>query len=229
MQTKTSYRALKWTLFMGLAASLASACVVTSGDGDDDDVTIDGGDGNTGNTGNKSGSGGKGGSSTGGKGGSGGSATAGTTSMAGAGGDGDDYEPGLCFSDDPVPTEVPSCDPKAGDGNVATDCLACLKARCCDAWQTCYGQNPASACGWGAKFEDNGQFDCIVACFEENNDGVAEEDDILADCDGMCLNQCVNEDFTNTETQALVACALNGADDEVEGDDCHDQCFPPPM
>lgn len=223
MQTKSSYRALKWTLFMGLAASLASACVVSTGDGDDNDFPIDGGDGGTKNTaGTKATGGTKAGTNTGGTAAGTGGTSAGTAGTGTAGtmtgeGGGDSYEPGLCFSDSPVPSSLPSCTPKDGDGNVATDCLACLKASCCDEWQTCYGSEPTSACGWGATPEANGQFDCIVACWETTNDGVTSPEVILADCDAMCLNQCSNEDFTNDDTGALVACGRES---------CNDQCFP---
>ena len=88
MQTKSSYRVLKWTLLLGGLASLVSACVVTSGDGN---ISGDGGEsGTTTDTAGKSSTAGTGGSSsTAGKtnsAGTGGSATAGTGSSAGGDG-----------------------------------------------------------------------------------------------------------------------------------------------
>lgn len=225
MQTK-SYRALKWTLFMGMAASLASACVVSTGDGDDDPISVDGGEGGTNNntSGTKNTGGTKAGTSSGGtsagtsSAGAAGAGTAGTAGTGEGGGGGEGYEPGLCYSDSPTPTSVPSCAPKAGDGDVNVDCKACLKASCCEEWQTCYGSEPTSACGWGSTPTADGQFDCILGCWAELNDGVMSEADVLAECDSMCLNQCSNEDFTNDETGVLVACGRRS---------CNDQCFPP--
>jgi hypothetical protein len=227
MQTKSSYRALKWTLFMGLAGSLASACIVSSGDGDDDDVSVDGGDGGTNNTsGTKNTGGTKAGSSAGGS--SAGTATAGTTAMAGAGGEVSTYVPGACESDLKTPSMLPSCDSKPDDN----ECGACLKMNCCDALQACYGTEPTSACGYGATSdEDPGQFDCIRACYERDNDGVKLEQDIIQDCGAECLNQCQDEAGVNDDTLDLMGCALNGADDDPDkgDDDCHAVCFPPPM
>jgi hypothetical protein len=231
MQTKSSHRALKWTLFMGLAASLASACVVSTGDGDDDPIKIDGGESGTNSTsGTKNTGGTKAGSSNGGGGASAGTTTtAGTTSGGGEGGGGSDYTPGLCEEAMPVPTEVPSCDPKAGDGEVAVDCKACLKARCCSEWQTCNGNSPTSACAWGPTEKDVGQFDCIRDCYttEKTADPNKDDDDILAECDGKCLLQCSNEDFINQDTVVLEGCAFAGPDEEpFTDDDCALQCFP---
>jgi hypothetical protein len=233
MQTKSSYRALKWTLFMGIAATLASACVVSTGDGDDDDVSIEGGDGGTNNTSGTANTGGtKAGNSTGGT--SAGTSTAGTGGSGNAGamggeGGGTGYEPGLCEEDMPLPTELPSCEPKAGDGMVATDCLACLKARCCSEWKTCYGSNPTSACGWGPTEQAEGQFDCKRTCYtrEKKADPNKDDDDILAGCDGECLLQCSNEDFVNQDVVVLEGCAWAGPDeDPFTADDCALQCFP---
>jgi hypothetical protein len=229
MQTK-SYRALKWTLFMGMAATLASACVVSTGDGDDNDVTIEGGDGGTNNTsgtntgGSKAGSSGSGGTTAG-------TSTAGTSS-GGTGGDGgsdaDPDYPGVCDSSLKEPTVVnaAACD-VANDDN---DCGACLKMKCCDPFKACYGKEPTSACGYGpSPADDLGQFDTILECYDAENDGIQTLAEILEICEPMSRNQCADTDeFANEDTMALVSCALNGADDEPTGtDDCRDVCFPP--
>lgn len=229
MQTKTSYRTLKWTLFMGLAATLASGCVVSTGDGSDDDVKIEGGD-NTGNTGNK---GGKGGTSAGMGGSNGG--TGGTENPGGSGGDGggpvtDPDYPGVCDSSLDTPSEIDpvgACTANDADN----DCGACLKQKCCDTFAACYGKNPTSACGYGpSPSNDLGQFDALLNCYDEKNDGVLTIDEILLECDAEALNQCAaTDDFLNEDTMDLVACALNGEDDDPDAgnDDCRDVCFPP--
>jgi hypothetical protein len=231
MQTKSSYRVLKWTLFMGVAATLASACVVSTGDGDDKDVTIEGGEGGTNNTsGTKNTGGTKAGNDTGGT--SAGSSTAGTGaggSAAGAGGgEGNPDYPGACESELVTPSMEPSCDEKATDN----DCGKCLKSKCCTALQACYGTQPTSACGYGtAESPDDaalGQFDCIRECYKVNNDGVKSETEIFEGCAGECLLQCESEGLINQDTQDMLDCALNGADGAATGtDDCHDVCFPP--
>jgi hypothetical protein len=234
MQTKSSYRALKWTVFMGMAAALASACVVSSGDGDDDPFGADGGEGGTDNStsGTKNTAGTKAGSSgsagKGGTGGTAGSGTAGSTADGGMGGEA--YVPGACETDLSTPSMLPSCDAKADDN----DCGKCLKVKCCDSLQACYGTEPTSACGYGAKSDDDlGQFDCIRDCYDKGNDGTKSQADLVADCAGECANQCadVGDGLINSDTQALLDCAQNGADGDMGmgTDDCNDACFPPPM
>jgi hypothetical protein len=233
MQTKSSHRALKWTLFMGLAASLASACVVSTGDGDPDDVDINGGDGGTTNntSGTKNTGGTKAGTSNGGGGSSAGTTTAGTTSGGGEGGDGAaPYVPGACQDSLETASMLPSCDAKADDN----DCGACLKVKCCNTLQECYGTEPTSACGYGATSdEDLGQFDCILACYKKNADGIKSQAEVVTDCAGECANQCadVGDGLINEDTQALLDCAQNGEDGDMDmgTDDCNDACFPAPM
>jgi hypothetical protein len=235
MQTKFSYRAVKWTVFMGMAAALASACVVSTGDGGGKDIDIDdGGESGSSSTsgtkntgGTKAGTSGSGGTSAG---------TSGSTAMGGEGGAGtpaDPDYPGVCSSTGMEPTVLDgaACDAKGADN----DCAACLKMKCCEPYKTCYGKEPTSACGYGtspATYEtDRGQFDCVLDCYERDNDGVKEESKILEDCQGECFNQCSDTDmFVNDDTLALIGCAMLGADDDAAGDDdCHDACFPPPM
>jgi hypothetical protein len=231
--TKSSYRMLKWTLMAAMGASLATACVVSSGDGDDDTDIEDGGSsGKSTTTGGKSGSstGGKSGSSTGG---TGGSSTAGTTTEGGTpggeggtpGGEGGTpptYMAGLCDSElgTMTPADVPSCDP--ADKDEMNACLKCMKMHCCEEWQACYGTNPTTACGYGPTAADDlGQFDCIQQCMVDGNDGVVNEDDLLRDCADMCVNQCdiADEGLITAGTQALVACTH-------DTETCLEACYP---
>lgn len=219
MQTKSSYRVLKWALVGSVVAAFATACVVKEGDPDID--FGDGGDGNTSTAGETS-SGGKatggGGSSTGGSSGSGGKATAGTSQGGdAAGGEPSTYVPGECQDKDPTPTSVPSCDP--GDNDTGKPCKICLKAKCCETWQTCYGDTPTSACGWGTTEEAPGQFDCVQQCYAKGVAEAVDFDALLDDCQGMCLNQCENVDdgFITDITNSLLGCAQ---------DNCADECFP---
>lgn len=212
MQT-TSHRWLKWTLLMGVAASLASACVVTTHTGDDDDFSFAGESGSSTSSSGKTSTGGSSaGTSAGGKtsSGGGGAATTAGSSVGGAadGGAGSAYVPGLCEADDPTatPTMVPACDAKESDG----ECLACLKAQCCTLWQDCYGDTPTTACGWGATADADGQFDCIVNCVNDGSDAET--------CAGKCLNQCADKDnLVLQPTNDLLECA---------NDKCLAKCFP---
>ena len=216
MQT-TSYRVLKWTLLAGVAASMATACVVTSGDGDDD--IFDGGESGSSTTAGKTTGGSSAGSNDGGKTstGGGGSSTAGTTTTGGDGGTGSSYVPGLCQADDPTPTSEPSCSPKATDEGLT--CKICLKSMCCTDWQTCYGDTPTTACGWGQTEDAPGQFDCIQKCFVDGAADATDADVLLGDCAAMCANQCDNPDngLIMDSTSSLVDCANTN---------CQDDCFP---
>ena len=220
MQTKPSYRVLKWTFILGAMASLG-ACVVTSGDGGDDDFG-EGGESGSSTTAGTTGTAGTGGSASAGKstGGSGGSATAGT-SAGGEGGEVSTYVPGLCQVDDPTPTSLPSCTLDAKDQDPDNACRTCLKTQCCDDWKTCFGDTPTTACGSGATEKADGQFECIRNCALDDTSG----DDIavvLGNCEGECLGQCSTKDddgFALNDTQALLGCGQ---------DKCLAECFTAP-
>jgi hypothetical protein len=229
MQKKSYYGLLKWSLLACVTTSLASACVVTTDDDGDD--FFDGGEPST-STSGKTSTGGAGSSSTAGKGGTaaggagasaGGTTSAGTGgSAAGAGGDppvpGEDS--GLCQgTDNPEPTSLPSCAPDDKDNDNA--CRKCQRASCCTAWQTCYGSEPLTACGWGADLGDDtlGQFDCIRSCYDANVDSGEEEGKIKEDCQFECLNQCEDDGLITDATNDLFNCTV---------DNCNTECFPPP-
>jgi hypothetical protein len=227
MQTKSSYRVLKWTFILGAMASLGSACVITSGDGDVDSIGDGGESGSTSEAGKTSTAGKGGTTSTAGKGGTGGSAGTTTNPTAGAGGEGEVYMAGLCDADEPdvtkniLPTMFPSCAPAAND--VGQDCKKCLKENCCDEWQNCYGSEPHIACGWGPvdSEDDNGQWGCLQNCFLENESDATDPDELLATCSAECTNQCEADDGGNLliATSALIECANTAAT-------CQDVCFP---
>jgi hypothetical protein len=100
-----------------------------------------------------------------------------------------------------------------------------VKARCCEPWQTCYGDEPRGACGYGPTDLDYGQYDCIRACYSQNNDGVSPVSELLEGCAEQCLGGC---DFVSEATNELLDCTINGADGNASGeDDCLDVCFPP--
>lgn len=236
MQTKP-YRLLKWTLLACLTASLASACVVTTGDGDDfDDFDDNGGEGGTSNNSAGKSSGGGGSSSTAGKagsatGGGGSSSTAGTSSggSAGSGGSAPAYEGGLCDSDVPVeqesgptPTVPADATLNADDDLPGNACRKCLKTECETEWSTCYGTEPRIACGWGPdNATEDGQFDCFLKCFDAGAaDPMGTADDLIAECGEQCTNQC-DGDGGNVmiHTNDLISCAN-------DPEKCQEDCLP---
>jgi hypothetical protein len=156
-----------------------------------------------------------------GGGGSGGAAPAGEGGAAGAGGGSAMVEDGGGCEDLP-PQSLPSCQ-LTNDEN---PCDACLKTRCCASWQACYGDEPRGACGYGAHQEDSGQLACMRSCYEDANDGVQTLAEILDACAQTCPQPC---DVLTDVTQAIVDCALNGADGDAQSgdDDCLAVCFPP--
>jgi hypothetical protein len=115
-----------------------------------------------------------------------------------------------------VPSELPSCAPS----DVGTACGECLKARCCEDLQNCYGSKPRGACGYGESADEMGQFDCIRSCYVERADGVKSESEVLEECAEQCRDRCELSEATH----ALMGCA-RGVDG---GDDCLDACFPVP-
>jgi hypothetical protein len=221
MQVKPSYRALKWSLLLvGIAASLG-ACVVTEGNGGDDDAF--GGDSGTSTAGTKSTAGDSGTAGTKTTGGSGGSGGTAGTSAGGSpdGGSADAYVPGLCEADSPTPSVEPSCAPVAADDTAGHECAKCVKAKCCTEWQTCFGNTPTTACGFGPTADADGQFECVLNCFGDNKDNETNADDLLTSCVAGCNNQCDTADngLPLESTDALVACANKPTT-------CQAECFP---
>jgi len=219
MQTKFSYRVLKWTLLLGAFATLGTACVVTTGDGDDD-FGEGGESGSPPTTGGKSSTAGTGGSATAGTsaGGKGGSATAGS-SAGGEGGAASDYVPGVCDDDLAVPSMPRDTTLNADDETPQYACRKCLKVSCEDAWATCYGEKPTSACGYGSTEDAPGQFECIRSCFVDDMSG-DDTETVLSKCEDMCLDQCADKDqgFATGDTQELLGCGQ---------DKCLAECFTP--
>ncbi len=217
MQMKSSYRLIKWALSAGVVASLATACVVSEGDGNGDGTNI--GDAGESSNAGKGGSSSAGSKATGGGGSSsaGSNANGGTPDNAGGMGDGGAaFVPGECQVTDPLePTLLPSTAPGADDG----DCLACMKAKCGTEWQACYGEVPTTACGTGSTAEELGQFDCVLSCYFDNKEDLLDETELLTSCAAGCTGAC---DLPNDETNALVECA------SAEGaDGCKAVCFAP--
>lgn len=232
MQTK-SYRFLKWTLLACVSASLASACVVTTGDGGGDDFFDEGGEGGSStNTAGKTASGGAGTSATAGSGGkASGGGGSGTTAGSSGGGTAPAYVPGLCDAatpdqvEGPTPTEPADATITADDEKPANACRKCMKEKCTEEWSTCYGSAPTIACGSGATKDADGQFDCILGCFFDGaQDPMGTAEDLISDCSDMCTNQCADEDNGNVtvHTSALVECANDS--DPAKG--CQADCFP---
>ncbi|HKY35896.1 MAG TPA: hypothetical protein VJN18_08155 [Polyangiaceae bacterium] len=218
MQTKSSYGVLKWAFLAGVTACLASACVVSSGDGNDDDTDIiEGGDGGTSTT--------TGGKSTGGK-SSGGAGSGGTHSSGAPTTDGGDpgmggappsgFVPGICqgpADEAPTPTVEPTCDAVAGD----SACIACVKLKACPAYQTCFGEAPHTACSVGATEGAPGQFVCVSDCYKAGVANAVDLDMLLQECSVMC-DDCA-DGLLNDETGVLIGEARMTAN-------CEAECFP---
>jgi hypothetical protein len=218
MQKKFPYSVLKWTLMLGVASSMATACVVTSGDGSG---LGDGGEGNenTGNVGNAAGEPNSNGGTTSAGTSSGGSATAGsstagTTAAGGEGGGAAAYVPGQCMDQSPTPSSEPSCDTSTGN---QAECSKCLKTKACTLYKECYGTGPTSACGYGPVEGDGGQFQCILDCFNKNEDNIALADDLFASCGAGCALQCDVDGAIMDVTNDLADLAYK---------DCNAECFP---
>lgn len=216
MQMKSSYRVLKWVFLVGAMATLGSACVVTSGDGDDDGEGGEGGNDTPTAGKNSAGTGGtsSAGTSSGGKGGTASAGTSAGGDAGGEGGAGSSYVPGVCEG-----LEIPSM-PLDATVTAADDdfpCRKCLKVQCKEEWSTCYGEAPTSACGWGSTEDALGQFECIRDCFVKDTTG-EDAETVLGTCEGKCLDQCEDDGFATSDTQELLGCGQ---------DKCLAECFSP--
>lgn len=109
----------------------------------------------------------------------------------------------------PVPSATPSCSPSA----VGDACRECLKARCCEDFQTCYGSQPRGACGFGSSADEPGQLDCMRSCYLERSDGVKSEAEVLEECAEPCSERCEIAQATTD----ILSCARE--------EDCYDLCF----
>jgi hypothetical protein len=214
---------LKWTFMVGALTTLATACVVSAGDGSGD-ITGDGGEAGTSSTAGTNSTAGT--SSTAGKGGTGGSAGSGTsgsaTAMAGAdagGAGGEVYVPGVCDDDLAVPSMPRDTTLNADDETPAYACRKCLKTNCATAWSTCYGEAPTAACGYGSTEDAPGQFECIRTCFLDDM-SADDTETILSNCESQCLDQCADKDqgFATADTQELLGCGQES---------CLVECFTP--
>ncbi|HYJ11909.1 MAG TPA: hypothetical protein VEX18_22950 [Polyangiaceae bacterium] len=137
----------------------------------------------------------------------------GAGSDGGDGGDGG-FTAGLCQEIDPISPALPaSCADSVGD----SDCVACVKVQVCDEYQTCFGQQPATACSTGTQPQQAGQFVCTTECFAANSNGAVDADELLVDCAAQC-SQCPAM-LLNEETIALIEAAN-------DSQTCQSECFP---
>jgi len=124
------------------------------------------------------------------------------------------FEPGQCDGDaQPVePGVFATCKVAAKDDA----CSQCLKQQACEQYRHCYGTEPKSACGWGPRLTEPGQYDCIRQCFATGVAGSADTGALLDTCVSECGNGCSNGSV-NADTAALLS---------ATNDHCLKQCFP---
>jgi hypothetical protein len=169
---------------------------------------------------------GEGGTESGGaeRGGQAGQAAGGETPGGGAGGS--DLPGGVCDDESvPVPEDLPACTAAVNDPDGGNECRECMKQRCCEPWQACYGEAPRGACGYGPMGDEIGQLDCMLFCYYQDADGVTSLEDVLDGCRQKCVGSCASMSQATTD---ILSCAINGPDGDGGGnDDCLDVCFPP--
>lgn len=188
---------------------LASSCVITSDDGDDEGEGGDSGEETGGRpTGGRTSTGGRpatGGSGTGGA--TGGAPTTGGASTGGAATGG---TVNACDVEEFEPAE--SCAFETDDA-----CSSCLSAKCCDEVKDCYAEDPVkNRCGYGVTDDDDSQFICTSACLAEiyaNGDVPTEED--IDTCAGS--NDCMTCALPNFATIGLSQCVVDSCLDECLG------------
>ena len=232
--------AIVLTLF---GAAVATACVVSSSDGTDDE---DGGSGGFGNSSGKGGSAGKGGGDS--KGGSGN--TAGTTSdggdtgtTGGAPASSGGAPGGIVATCDPVEgggqgggsmvvgQPYPDCDPVDSDD----ECQTCIQANCCEQSKNCNAFEPYNVCGYGGPTQyvgNGGEFLCWQECINEKvaiggggaGGGSSElPDTVDLDMSADCLADCATpadyadgcSGIAGDETNEITTCVFENCGDGV--------------
>lgn len=176
-----------------------------------------------------------GGAGTGGKKGSGGSGTGGKASGGGAG------EAGIGGASASGgmgggAAKLDCQDDGTADGTYAPPsssgaCAECLQSNCEPLFKTCYSVTPDSACLYGSTSfmvggsTVEGEFDCMLACFNERSDSsdfLADEDD-LDECQARCGSAECDADAAGPVTTNLAECLLGlSTDDDPDG--CLSEC-----
>ncbi len=183
---------------------MASACVITSDDGDDENG--EGGEGGDESTGGRRPTGG---ASTGGRatGGTGtGGATGGTsTGGASTGGAATGGTINACDVDEFEPADT--CEFDDSDA-----CSMCLSSNCCAEIKSCYADDPVqNRCGYGITDDSLSEFECASQCLLDIGD-IPTQDDI-DDCVGSCMT-CA--DVRTLDTASLTHCLA---------DSCYEECL----
>ena len=183
---------------------LASSCVITSDDGDDDGEGGEAGEESTGGRRPTGGSPATGGRATGGSG------TGGATGGVGTGGSATGGSISACDVEEFEPAD--SCAFETDDA-----CSTCLSAKCCDEVKDCYAEDPVkNRCGYGITDSDDSQFECTAACLAEiyaEGDVPTEED--IDTCAGT--NDCMTCALPNFATIGLSQCVVDSCLDECLG------------
>jgi hypothetical protein len=101
---------------------------------------------------------------------------------------------------------APTCDPEPIDDG--DECVQCLKSKCCNEWLDCDDQSCTNE--WVSVAE------CLVP------QEFAGEDEY-----GMCISQAseANDGFVQTNTQALLDCAISPSDEAGTDTLCSSECF----
>jgi len=184
-----------------VTAFAASACVVTTDDGN-------------------GGASGAAGANTAGA-NTAGANTAGASGAATAGAAGAPAVPYQCTPDNGDPEGMPnSCEPAPG---FETDkCALCVKAKCCTEFANCYATAPGNQCGWGGPNDDS-EIGCIQDCIKDGYMKTGVYDDpLVAGCANGCGTNKANHStkecgqFIGQQTSDLVACLRNN---------CEGPCF----
>jgi len=197
-------------LALGIAGSIATACTISTSDGD----------GLGGSSGDSGGSTAAGGASSGGATAKGGTTAAGGTAAGGTAAGG--AATGGSATGGAAPEPVVKCDGVMSSGTPAmtceftgedkTFCHECLTKSCCDAVQQCYGFGPgtiANQCAYGGP-DGGSEFTCFEACLiKKTKAGGGEYQDADVDaCADMCATPACGGIVGNA-TNDLIECMTN--------------------
>ena len=220
-QTKSYWRLV--AVASVVSAFVASACVVTTGDGDDDGSSA----GEAGAAGAHTA-----GAANAGAGAAGSAGSAGAHAGAAGLGAGEGGAPPTSFQCDPAEGGAVGTPYGCEPDDVNDSCQTCIQSKCCSEYSACNAYNPGNQCGWGGpaklpsgKDYPGGEAICIQQCIKEGVEASGTDPD--AELVGTCAAGCMTAKDTSgascemsigLQTDDLIRCMRA---------DCSKVCFGP--
>lgn len=106
-------------------------------------------------------------------------------------------------------------------------CTTCLEDLCGEVWETCNAADPSAACRWGSTsfvVGDGtavGEFDCMLACFDELGEDFIGDDYDVEQCAAQCGSAECDASQAGPVAVSLAECLID-TEDDLDG--CQAEC-----